>query len=142
MREGVQMDEILAQISQLAALAFAVSTMLSMGMGLTLGEVLEPLRNVRFIVAALLINFIIVPVVAWLLVELLGLAPDLRIGLLLVACVAGAPMVPKLVQVAKGDGATAVAMVTLLIVVSVVFAPLVLPLLLPGLTVDSGSIAL
>ena len=134
--------EILAGISQLATLAFAVSTMLAMGMGLTLRELLEPLRNVRFILAALGINFIIVPAVAWLLAQVLGLAPDIRIGLLLIACAAGAPAVPKLVQIAKGDAATAVMLVTLLIVVTVVFAPLALPLLLPGVTVDSGAIAM
>jgi BASS family bile acid:Na+ symporter len=115
--------------------------MLAMGMGLTLREVLEPLRNWRFVAGALLLNFVIVPAIAWLLAQVLGLAPDIRIGLLLIACVAGAPMVPKLVQIAKGDAATAVALVALLIVVSVIFAPLALPLLLPGLTVDSGAIA-
>jgi BASS family bile acid:Na+ symporter len=134
-------SELLAGVSQLATLAFSVTTMLAMGMGLTLREVLEPLRNVRFIIAALGINFIIVPAVAWLLAQLLGLAPDIRIGLLLIACAAGAPMVPKLVQIAKGDAATAVALVALLIAVTVIFAPLALPLLLPGVTVDSGAIA-
>lgn len=136
------MQEIIAGVSQLASLAFAVTTMLAMGMGLTLRQVTGPLRNVRFIIAALFLNFIIVPVVAWLLAGVLGLAPDLRIGLLLIACAAGAPMVPKLAQVAKGDVATAVALVALLIAVTVVFAPLALPLLLPGVTVDSGSIAM
>jgi BASS family bile acid:Na+ symporter len=134
--------EILAGISQLATLAFAVSTMLAMGMGLTLRELLEPLRNVRFILAALGINFIIVPAVAWLLAQVLGLAPDIRIGLLLIACAAGAPGVPKLVQIAKGDAATGAVLVTLLIVVTVVFAPLALPLLLPGVSVDPVAIAI
>src|SRR5690349_2394559 len=134
------MSEVLAEISQLATMAFAISTMLAMGMGLTVREVIAPLRNVRFLLAALLVNFLIVPAAAWLLAALLGLAPDLRIGLLLLACAAGAPMVPKLAQIAQGHAATAVALVTLLIVVTVVFAPLALPLLLPGVTVDSGAI--
>src|SRR3954452_18743264 len=134
--------ELLAGISQLATLAFAVSTMLAMGMGLTLRELLEPLRNVRFILAALVINFVIVPAVAWLMSQVLGLAPDIRIGLLLIGCAAGAPGVPKLVHIAKGDAATAAVLVTLLIVVTVVFAPLALPLLLPGVSVDPGAIAI
>ncbi|MEO8285308.1 MAG: bile acid:sodium symporter [Chloroflexota bacterium] len=134
-------EQLISGISQLASLAFAVSTMLAMGMSLTLREVLEPLRNWRFLAAALLLNFVIVPAVAWLVAQLLGLSPDLRIGLLLAACTAGAPMVPKLVQIAKGDAATAVALVTLLIVVTVVFAPLALPLLLPGVRIDPVAIA-
>jgi predicted Na+-dependent transporter len=135
------LDQLISGVSQLASLAFALTTMLSMGMGLTLREIIEPLRNPRFIIAALALNFFIVPAVAWLLATIIGLAPDVRIGLLLIACAAGAPMAPKLVQVAKGDAATAVALVALLIAVTVLFAPLALPLLLPGVTVDSGSIA-
>jgi BASS family bile acid:Na+ symporter len=133
------MSEFLAEISQLATMAFAISTMLAMGMGLTVREVVAPLRNVRLLLAALLVNFLIVPAAAWLLAALLGLAPDLRIGLLLIACAAGAPMVPKLAQIARGHAATAVALVTLLIVATVVFAPLALPLLL-GVSVDAGAI--
>jgi BASS family bile acid:Na+ symporter len=133
------MSEFLAEISQLATMAFAISTMLAMGMGLTVREVVAPLRNVRLLLAALLVNFLIVPAAAWLLAALLGLAPDLRIGLLLIACAAGAPMVPKLAQIARGQAATAVALVTLLIVATVVFAPLALPLLL-GVSVDAGAI--
>jgi BASS family bile acid:Na+ symporter len=117
------MSEFLAEISQLATMAFAISTMLAMGMGLTVREVVAPLRNVRLLLAALLVNFLIVPAAAWLLAALLGLAPDLRIGLLLIACAAGAPMVPKLAQIARGHAATAVALVTLLIVATVVVAP-------------------
>jgi BASS family bile acid:Na+ symporter len=135
------MQDILAGVSQLATLAFAGATMLAMGMGLTLREVIAPLRNVRFLLAALGINFVLAPAAAWLVAQALGLDPDLRIGLLLIACVGGAPMTPKLVQIARGDAATAAALVTLLIVVSVVFAPLALPWLLPGVIVDSGSIA-
>jgi BASS family bile acid:Na+ symporter len=48
-------------------------------------------------------------------------------------------MVPKLAQIARGHAATAVALVTLLIVATVVFAPLALPLLL-GVSVDAGAI--
>jgi BASS family bile acid:Na+ symporter len=133
------MSEFLAEISQLATMAFAISTMLAMGMGLTVREVVAPLRNVRLLLAALLVNFLIVPAAAWLLAALLGLAPDLRIGLLLIACAAGAPMVPKLAQIARGHAATAVALVTLLIVATVVFAPQAQPLLL-GVSVDAGAI--
>ena len=46
--------------------AFAISTMLAMGLRLTVAEIVAPLRNVRFIVAALALNFVIVPAAAWL----------------------------------------------------------------------------
>ncbi len=135
------MPELLRELSQLVTPAFAISTMLGMGMGLTVAQVATPLRNVRFVAAALGLNFIVVPAAAWLIGTMLGLDQDLRIGLTLVASVAGAPMIPKLVTIAGGDGASAVALVTLLVVATVVVAPLALPVLLPGVRVDPGAIA-
>ena len=136
------MQEFLANLSQLVTPAFAITTMLAMGMRLTVREIIEPLRNWRFVGATLALSFVIVPIAAWLIAALLNLEPDLRIGLTLIACVAGAPMIPKLVTIAKGDAASAVAMVTLLVVVTVAFAPVALPILLPGIRVDAGAIAL
>ncbi len=45
-------------------------------------------------------------------------------------------------QIAKGNLAFAVGLMSLLIVVTVIYLPLVLPLLLPGVTIDAGQIAL
>jgi bile acid:Na+ symporter, BASS family len=134
--------ELLSDLPRLLTLGFSITTMFSLGLGLTVGEILLPLRNARFVVAALSANFIVVPAVAVLTAGVLGLPEDLRIGLLLVACAAGAPMIPKLVQIAKGDAATGIALVTLLIVTTVPFLPLALPLLLPGVTPPAGPIAL
>ncbi len=134
------MSDLLRELSQLVTPAFAISTMLGMGMGLTVAQVVAPLRSVRFIAAALGLNFIVVPAAAWLIGTALSLDDEIRIGLVLVSCVAGAPMIPKLVTIAKGDGASAVALVTLLVVSTVIFAPLALPLLLPGVRVDTGAI--
>jgi predicted Na+-dependent transporter len=135
------MSELLGELSSLFTLAFSFTTMLSMGLGLTVVEIVKPLRNLRFVLAALGVNFLLPPALALVLAEVLGLDPDLRIGLLLMASAAGAPMVPKLVQIAKGDAATAVALTALLIVATVVFLPLALPILLPGVVVDSVGIA-
>lgn len=135
------MQEFLGNLAQLVTPAFAISTMLAMGMRLTLHQVTEPLRNWKFVVAALALSFLFMPVAGLAIATLLGLAEDLRIGLLLVAAVAGAPMIPKLVTIAKGDAASAVALVTLLVVSTVVVAPFLLPLLLGGVRVDSLAIA-
>ncbi|MDQ4024514.1 MAG: bile acid:sodium symporter [Actinomycetota bacterium] len=115
---------------------------MSLGLGLTIVEVISPLRNGRFIAAALVVNFVLVPVVAVIAAEVVRLPNDVRIGLILIACAAGAPMIPKLVQIAKGDAATAIALVTLLIVATAGFLPLAVPLLLPGVDVEAGTIAL
>jgi BASS family bile acid:Na+ symporter len=131
----------LDKLSQLFTLAFAVSSMFSMGLSLSAAEVIEPLRDLRLTVKSLLANFVIVPAAAILLASKLGLRSDLRTGLLLAASVAGAPMTVKLAQIAKADPKFAVSLVALLVVGTVIFLPLALPLLLPGVRVDAFALA-
>ena len=133
--------ELLGDLSQLFTLAFALTTMFAMGLGLTVGEIVAPLRNWRFVVATLVVNFIFVPLVAVLLAAVFDLSDDLRIGLVLIASAAGAPMIPKLVQIAKGDAASAVALVTMQIIATVAFLPVLLEILLPEANVAAGSVA-
>ncbi len=125
----------------LAMLAFVVSSMLAMGLGLTVGGIIAPLRDVRRVVLSLLANFVLVPLAAFAIATLLHLDRPLGIGLLLLGLAAGAPFLPKLAQLAKGNLAFAVGLMVLLMVVTVVYLPLVLPLLLSGVSVDSGKIA-
>ena len=56
-------------------------------------------------------------------------------------CAAGAPFLPKLAELAKGNLAFAVSTMVLLMVATVGYLPVVLPLLLPGVTVDPWTIA-
>jgi len=65
----------------------------------------------------------------------------LAIGLILLATAAGAPFLPKLVQVAKGNVAFGVGLMVLLMVATIIYLPLVMPLLLPGVTVNPMDIA-
>jgi BASS family bile acid:Na+ symporter len=59
----------------------------------------------------------------------------------LLGTAAGAPFLPKLVGVAKGDLAFSVGLMVLLMVLTVGYMPLVLPLLLEGVSVDPLKIA-
>jgi bile acid:Na+ symporter, BASS family len=122
-------------------LSFVVSSMLAMGAGLTVAQIIEPLRNARLVVLALLANFVVTPLAAFALAKVLRLDEPLGIGLLLLGCAAGAPFLPKLVQLAKGNLAFAVGLMVLLMILTVGYLPIVLPLLLPGVTVDSWKIA-
>jgi len=124
-----------------AMLGFVVSSMLGMGLGLSVGEIVAPLRNARVVAVALFANFILLPVGAIGLGRLVGLDEAFAIGLLLLASAAGAPFIPKLAQLARGNIAFGVGVMVLLMVVTVVYLPLALPILLPGVTVDPWKIA-
>ena len=107
-----------------------------MGAGLTVPQIFEPLRNARLVVLALLANFVLMPLGAFALAKVLWLDEPLGIGLLLLGCAAGAPFLPKLAELAKGNLAFAVGAMVLLIGRRNWLPPIVLPLLLPGVTVD------
>ena len=72
---------------------------------------------------------------------MIPLEESLQIGLILLATAAGAPFIPKLVQGAKGNVGAAVGLMFLIMVVTIFYLPLVLPLLLPGVEVDPREIA-
>jgi BASS family bile acid:Na+ symporter len=127
--------------AKVAVLLFVVSSMLAMGLSLTVGQVIAPLRNGRLVFLTLLANFVLLPLAAFTLAHLLRLEPSHGVGLLLLGMAAGAPFLPKLTEIAKGNLAFAVGMMVLLMVVTVVYLPLVLPLLLEGVSVDPAKIA-
>ena len=134
------MSELISTLANLFTTAFVVTSMFSFGLRLTLSEIIEPLRDVRLLLMTLAANFVIVPLVAVLLANLLGLNADLRIGLILISVVAGAPLVPKLAQIARANIPFAVASTALLVVATVIYLPLVFPLVLPGVRLDTMNI--
>jgi bile acid:Na+ symporter, BASS family len=133
--------DLLSKAATVAMLCFVVSSMLAMGSGLTVAQIIEPLRNARLLVFALLANFVLMPLGAFALGKVLRLDEPFGIGLVILGCAAGAPFLPKLAELAKGNLAFAVGAMVLLMVVTVGFLPVVLPLLLEGVSVDPWKIA-
>jgi BASS family bile acid:Na+ symporter len=133
--------ELIQKLTTVAVLVFVLSSMLGTGLGLTVSEIITPLRNVRLVVLSLLASFVLMPLTALGLARLLQLDEPLGVGLLLLGTAAGAPFLPKLGQIAKGNVAFSVGLMVLLMVVTVGYLPLVLPLLLPGVSVNPVKIA-
>lgn len=135
------MSETLAELANVAIVAFVLSSMIALGLSLTVNQILAPLTNVRLVIMGLIANFVIAPAAAWGIAELLGLGDSLKLGLLLLGCAAGAPFLPKLTQLAKGDVAYSVGLMVLLMVVTVAYIPLVLVPLVDGISVSAWDIA-
>jgi len=131
---------ILSKIVPIAMLTFVLSSMLSMGLSLTVGQILAPLRSYRLIILALLANFVLMPLAAFGIAKLLRLDEPLGIALLLLGTASGAPFLPLLARISKGNLAFSVGLMVLLMVVTVGYMPLVLPLFLQGVSVDPMKI--
>ena len=135
------LSEILSVITQVGMLLFVVGGMAAMGLGLTVSRIATPLRDVRMVLLLLLVNFVVVPAAAIAAARLLPMEQDAATAVVLVGCLAGAPFLPKLAQLAKGDVALGVGSMVLLMVVTVGYAPIVVPLVIPGVTVDPLAVA-
>jgi BASS family bile acid:Na+ symporter len=133
--------ELMQKAVPVTMLSFVISSMLAMRFGLTVAQIVAPLRNARLVALALLLNFVAMPLAALALGKFLRLEEPFGVGLLLLGAAAGAPFLPKLAQIAKGNLAFAVGLMVLLMVVTVGYLPLALPLFLPGVSVDPGQIA-
>ena len=137
----MELTQLLIAGANLSVVVFVVSSTLGVGLRLTIGQIAAPLRNGRLVALSLLANFVLTPLAAILLANVLGLDEPLRVGLLLCGVAAGAPFLIKLAELSKGNMAFAVGLMVVLMVITVGYMPVVLPALLEGVSVDSGRIA-
>lgn len=134
-------SDVFATIANLAIVTFVLSSMVALGLSLTMSQIVTPLSNLRLVSSALAANFIVAPAAAWAVASLLGLDDSLTLGLLLLGTAAGAPFLPKLAQLAKGDVAYSVGLMVMLMVITVAYIPLVLVPLVDGVEVSAWDIA-
>jgi predicted Na+-dependent transporter len=135
------MGEVLTVLTQVGILVFVVAGMGAMGLGLTVGGIIAPLRDGRLVTGVLLANFVVVPLVAIAAARVLPMDEASAAAVILVGTCAGAPFLPTLAGLARGDQATAVGVMVLLMVLTVGVAPVVVPLVVEGATVSAGDIA-
>ncbi len=134
-------DDILLTVTQVGMLTFVVASMASMGLGLTIDRITAPLGDLRLVGLLLLANFVFVPLVAIAAGRLLPMEEAAATAVIIIGCCAGAPFLPKLAQLAKGDVALAVGTMVLLMVLTVGYAPIVVPLVVEGAEVEAWDIA-
>lgn len=135
------MTEFFSRVLNIAIPFFAVSSMAAVGFRYTFRQIAAPLRNIRGVLLALLANFVLVPLLAFLIVRLFSLKEPLAIGLILVASAAGAPFVLKLTQIAGGNLPFTAGILTILLIVTIAYMPFVVPRMGAGINVDAGAIA-
>ena len=135
------LNDFFSAIAGISGLLFVVTSMLAMSLSLSFEQMTQPLKNARLVIVALLANFVLVPLLAFVITKVIPLEESLQIGVILLGTAAGAPFIPKLVQGAKGNVAYAVGLMFLIMVVTIFYLPFILPLLLPGVEVNPWDIA-
>lgn len=135
------MDETLHRIAQVGILAGVFTAMLGIGLHVPIARILESLRDLRTLALALVANFVAVPLLAVVLARVLPVPADERTALILLGATAGAPFLPKLAELAQGHVPFSIGLMVMLMAATVFYAPLVLPLLLPDVSVPARDIA-
>jgi BASS family bile acid:Na+ symporter len=98
--------------------------MISVMMETTSGELTTMLQDRRKMGLGLLANLIIVPIPGFVLVRLLNLAPDIRIGIIMLAISPGGLLALQFARLSKGDRVFAVALVIVLTILAILITPL------------------
>jgi predicted Na+-dependent transporter len=135
------MAAALQGLVNLAALVFAVISMLAVGLGHDWREIVDQLRQWRKVLRALAVNFVLVPILAYIVVQIFPLEQAHAIGLFLVAAAAGAPFLIKLTEAADSDVALSATLLVVLLPATIVYMPIVVPLELPDAGVSAFAIA-
>ena len=135
------MKEIFEIAFNVSMNTLVAGSMVTMGLSLTVSQIIEPFKNIRMVIVALIANFLIVPLFAFGIVWLLPVSEGVRIGIILVALGGGAPFIPMVVKTAKGRVAGAIGLMLLLLLVTIFFMPLLVPVIFTGESVSSLAIA-
>ena len=135
------MAGILPTIGYIAVLVFIITSMLVMGLNVTISDLLTPLHNKRLIILSLLANFVVVPLLAFVLIYIFPISSGLAAGLMLVAIAAGAPSTPKVAQFTGGNIAYAVSLTLLMTILTIVLMPFLVPLIMEGVGMNPTKVA-
>jgi BASS family bile acid:Na+ symporter len=135
------MFQVLRTAVQFIAPVFVICTMLNVGLTQKPAAIAEHLKNWPFDLKMLAANFIFAPLLMIGALYFVPFSPALKAGLLIFSLGAGAPFLIKLTQTSEHDLALGAAVMMLLMIVTVIYVPLVLPLVLSGVSVNALAIA-
>jgi BASS family bile acid:Na+ symporter len=135
------MTNVLNLILQISMLVFIVGNVLDIGLGLKFQGALAGLKNLRFVFQSLLWGFILCPALAILLTKVLPLDPAYSTGLILMGLAPCAPLLPMMAAKSRGDLGYTASFILLASVVTVVYMPFAVPILLKGVSVTAWAIA-
>jgi len=124
------------QFTNLIVAVALIEMMITIGLGVTVGELADVARDWRLTAKAAWGNYVCVPAATLALLLLCRTPPMTAAGFLILAVCPGAPFGPPITAIAKGNVATAVGLMVLLAGSSAVLAPLLLGLLLPFVAGD------
>jgi predicted Na+-dependent transporter len=127
---GLDLDSVQAILIRVVL----VASMLSIGLRVTVSQLVSSVRHPRLLGAAVGLNLIVVPVIALALSQMFRLPDGIAAGIIVTGVAAGGGLGPKLVDLADGDLSFGIG---LMFILDVLVAILIVPI--SGVLLGAGS---
>jgi BASS family bile acid:Na+ symporter len=134
------MNNIWMILLKISMVFFMAGNLMEMGLRLNPQYAIRGIRNFRFVAYTMLWGFVAGPALAYGITRVIPLEPHYAVGLILMGMTPCAPFLPMLVNRAKGDLGYTAAYMLLVSVVTIIFMPFAVPLMIKGLTVSAWTI--
>jgi BASS family bile acid:Na+ symporter len=122
-------------------LIFTVSNLAAMGLQVKMPDLLAAFKNKKALVLIFVWGWILGPALGLLITKILPLEEPYVIVVLLTSLAPCAPFLQQMVGKARGDVGFAGALIPLVAVGTVVFMPLMAPVMIKGLTISAWALA-
>jgi predicted Na+-dependent transporter len=110
---------------------FVVVYMFSVPLETTQGEIIGHFKDFNLMGRALLVNFVIIPILGVIILRFFDLPPEIRTGFLLLAIAPGGLLALQFARVSKGNRVFAVAILLAFCLLAILITPLLVYLLFP-----------
>ncbi len=111
-------------VTKIAPLALAL-IMLGLGLGLTIKDFLRVINHPKDFIIGFVCQLIILPIVAFILIKVLGTPIELAIGVMIIAAAPGGITSNVLTKFAKGDVALSISLTAIISIISIITVPLI-----------------
>ena len=118
-------------LTKILVAIFLISTMASIGLKVTMVEIASSLCDRSLMVRSLVVNLIIVPLLGLLLVTIVPMSQDVKVGILLLAVSPGGPNAIQFTSKTKGALCYAASLLFILTLLSVLLSPVIVNFMLP-----------
>lgn len=111
------------QISTIVLAIVLITIMFGMGLSLSTNDFKNVLRQPKAVAVGLLNQIVILPIIAYFIVTTLNVAPDVAVGIMLLAACPGGTTSNIIAHLAKGDTALSVSLTALSSIIAIVTIP-------------------
>ena len=111
-------------VTKIAPLCLAI-IMFGLGLGLTIGDFIRVAKNPRDFFAGFLCQVILLPIIAFILINVISLSPEIALGVMVIAAAPGGVTSNILTKFADGDVALSVSLTAIVSLLSILIVPMI-----------------